>query len=120
MSIIDIVLDCDVEKLKECVTTCDVNEQDSSNGFTALHYCAQNGYIDKARILLENGASVCIKDDYGNTALFKAVFFSKGKTEIIQLLLDAGADPDAENNAGMSARRLADNIATFDVSEVFK
>lgn len=120
MSILEAAMQNDIEEIKKAVLEGNVDEQDEESGYTALHYSAQNGNIEITEFLLKNKASVSIKDNYGNTALFKAVFFSQGKTEIIKLLLDAGANADEENNAGMSPRELAESIATFDVTEVFK
>ena len=74
---------------------------------------------DIIQLLISNNAKIDIKDYYGNTPLFKAVFFSQGDTEIIKMLLSAGADPDLKNNAGVSPRQLAKTIASFDVSDVF-
>ncbi len=120
MSIFEAIIDEDLTELKEAISSGDINEQDEENGYTGLHYCAQNGNVEMTKMLLENGASVSIKDNYGNTALFKAVFYSKGKTDIIKLLLEAGANPDDENDSGMTPRKLAENIATFDVTEAFR
>lgn len=120
MDIIEAVIKDDMEELKRCMDGGNLNEQDAENGYTALHYCAQNGNAQMAKMLIEKGASVSMKDNYGNTALFKAVFYSQGKTDIIQMLLDAGADADAENDAGMSPRKVAENIADFDVTGVFR
>jgi ankyrin repeat protein len=120
MSILEAVINEDIDALEKALPSENIDEQDSESGFTALHYCAQYGNAEMAKILIDNGASVNLKDNYGNTALFKAVFFSQGKTEIIKMLLRAGANPDEENNSGMTPKKLAENIATFDVTEVFK
>jgi ankyrin repeat protein len=36
---------------------------------------------------------------------------------VIRLLLDAGADPDAANARGVTARMLAARIANYDVAQ---
>jgi ankyrin repeat protein len=120
MSILEAAISEDLEALKANLSSGNIDEQDEETGFTALHVCAQNGNAEMTKILLENGASVNIKDNYGNTALFKAVFFSNGKTEIIKMLIDSGSNPEDKNDAGMTPRRLAENMAAFDVTEVFK
>jgi ankyrin repeat protein len=45
----------------------DVNERDV-NGFTALHYAAENGCVENAKVLLENGADTSAKSISGKTA----------------------------------------------------
>lgn len=119
MKLYEIVLNNDIDEVKQVISDCDVNEQEEETGYTALHYCAQNRYIDIAKVLIDSGANVDIKDVYGNTPLFKAVFFSKGKTEMIQLLIEAGANPDTKNNSGVSPKELAESIGSFDVTECF-
>ena len=79
MNFIDIVINGNFEEVKSIINPSNINQQDENNGFTALHYCAQNGYLQIAQLLIDNGADVNIKDKYGNTALFKAVFFSQGR-----------------------------------------
>lgn len=49
----------------------DLNAQ-SSDGYTALHYAAINGFTDLARHLLERGADIGLKALFGNTALMLA------------------------------------------------
>ncbi|HTI10733.1 MAG TPA: ankyrin repeat domain-containing protein [Puia sp.] len=56
---------------------------------------------------LKNGADVNFRDKEGNTALFYAVK-KKYKIGLIGLLLQFGADPDIENQQGISPRKLAE------------
>ena len=119
MRMYEVVLDNNIEEVKKALSNCDVNEQEEATGFTALHYCAQNQYFDIAKLLIDNGATVDVKDNYGNTPLFKAVFFSEGKTEMIKLLLTAGANPNEKNDSDVSPKELAENIGSFDVTECF-
>ena len=119
MKLYEIVLNNDIDEVKQVLSDCDINEQEEGTGFTALHYCAQNQYVDIAKLLIDAGANVDVKDVYGNTPLFKAVFFSKGKMEMIKLLLEAGANPDVKNNSDVSPKELAESIGSFDVTECF-
>ena len=120
MDILDAVIQRDIEEVKTIISQNeDINKQDEESGFSALHYCAQFGLKDIIQLLISNNAKIDIKDYYGNTPLFKAVFFFFFYTEIIKMLLSAGADPDLKNNAGVSPRQLAKTIASFDVSDVF-
>lgn len=63
--------------------------------------------FEVAEWLLQNGADVNHPGGDGNTALFYAVK-RKYKPEQIQMLLRYGADPDQENNTGISPRKLAE------------
>jgi len=115
--IIEAVLAKDTALVKKLVKSgIDLNEQDKG-GWTALHFAAQNGDISIARILLENGAKVDIKEEYGNTALGKAVFNSRGKGDMIKLLLSYGADKNLKNNYGVSPYELAQKIANYPVAQ---
>ena len=97
----------------------DVNSK-SVEGWAPLHIAAQNFQKDAALSLLKAGADVDVKDDHGNTPLWKAVFESRGRGEIISLLVLHGADPDLKNNTGKSPRDLANSIANYDVKQFFK
>ena len=65
------------------------------------------------------GALVDVADEHGNTPLFRAVFESKGRGEMVKLLLSRGAGPDLCNAHGVSPRIVADTIANFDVKQFF-
>ena len=69
----------------------DVSARDN-DGWTPLHFATQNHSVDIAQLLLGAGASVDAEDVHGNTPLWRAVFESRGRGEIIGLLLRAGAD----------------------------
>ena len=73
--------------------------------------------LDVAKLLISGGALVDSADGHGNTPLFKAVFESRGRGEMIQLLLRQGADRNRVNKHGVSPRTLAATIANFDVKK---
>lgn len=64
------------------------------DGTTALHWAAQYGQIEIARLLLSHGANVQARDDEQSTALFAAVFKD---LNLARLLLEAGADIQTQN-----------------------
>lgn len=97
----------------------DVNLQDSL-GYSALHYAAQNYLIDAAQLLLKNKAIVDVQDIHGNTPLFRAVFHSRGRGEMVNLLLSSGADMNLKNNHGVSPIELANSIGNYNVSQFMK
>ena len=97
----------------------DINKQDN-NGWSALHFAAQKQSVIAVKTLLKCGANVELKDSYGNTPLFRAVFCSEGDGQIITLLLSHGANPDSENDHGVTPRSLASTIANYDNEKFFK
>lgn len=92
----------------------DINGKDH-NGDTPLHLAAQEYLPHLARLLLDAGADINAADHHGNTVLSDAVYYSMGRGDVIELLLDRGADPDLPNLHGVSARQLAETIANYDV-----
>jgi ankyrin repeat protein len=71
-------------------------------GWSALHFAVQNYDIDSVCLLIESGAKIDVKDSYGNTPLFRAIFSSKGRGEVIKILLKRGANPNSKNENGVS------------------
>lgn len=119
MNIIDAVIENNKELLLQEISDGNINAKEPDSGMSALHYCAQNYNIEFAKILLENGAETDITDAYGNTPLFKAVYFSEGRTEMINLLIESGADVNHKNTSDISPKQLAFNIDNFDVTSCF-
>lgn len=87
-----------------------VNHQDSDQRWTSLAFAARAGYSDVCRILLAAGSIVDSTDRFGNTPLWRATF--SHHNEIIDLLLEYGADPDLKNNHGISPRLLAEDTGS--------
>jgi ankyrin repeat protein len=92
----------------------DVDTRDRS-GFSALHFAAQDFNLDVVRALLDAGAEVDVEDSFGNTPLGRAVFNSKGRGEMIQLLLSRGADKTRKNRNGVSPLDLARSVSNYDL-----
>lgn len=91
------------------------------DGFTLLHFAAQQQYADVAAVLIDAGADLNARNRFGNTALWGALFnVRSGDGEVVRVLLDAGADPNAENNYGVSARGLASKVANYDLMRFFR
>lgn len=88
-------------------------------GFTALHFAAQQSQTEAVRELLEAGAPVDAQDRFGNTPLWRAVFDSRGEVATVELLLRAGADPNSVNSAGATPRDLASRMAAKEVAALF-
>ena len=71
----------------------DVNVQDT-DGLTPLHFAAENGQLQVAKLLIESGALVDAKYINGLTPLHRAALH--GHTEILKLLIENGATIDAK------------------------
>jgi ankyrin repeat protein len=92
-----------VQKLLDCGS--DTKFQDS-DGLTALHMAIEEDFIDIATLLVEHDPElVIVVDKYNWYPLLYAVSFST--PEMIELLLDNGADPNVQNSDGNSALHLA-------------
>jgi len=76
-----------------------------SRGFNSLHYSSSMGEIEKARLLIKNGASINIVDKSGNTPLHWACV--EGQTSIAQFLLEHGATSSMVNDLGISPLLIA-------------
>jgi ankyrin repeat protein len=113
--LIHAVIDNKIDIIKALIkNNANMNIQDSI-GYSALHYAAQNYYIDIAKLLLVNNATVDIQDVYGNTPLFRAVFNSHGKGEMIDLLISYGANKKLKNKYSVSPLDLANTIGNYDI-----
>ncbi|WP_019832920.1 ankyrin repeat domain-containing protein [Sphingomonas sp. PR090111-T3T-6A] len=82
-----------------------VDAGDSERGNTALMGISFKGYPAIARVLLAGGADVNARNAVGQTALMTAVLFNQA--EIIDLLVEAGADPAVADLNGNTVVTLA-------------
>ena len=83
----------------------DVNIRDG-RGRTPLHIAVENGYVDVAMFLVENGAEVNIVDANGNTPLI-LIIHKTGNTELTSRLLEKGAGVNTQNRTGETALMYA-------------
>jgi ankyrin repeat protein len=89
------------------------------HGFTPLHFSTQSNCLPVSEALLSAGAEVDAVDRNGNTPLSNAVFYSGGAGALITLLLRCGADPNLENNHGVSPIGLARTMANPELVRFF-
>jgi hypothetical protein len=82
-----------------------VNVKDDEFGETPLDNAALNGHIEIARLLLQNGAEVNVRNNYGNTPLHYAA--ENGHVDILHLLVENGANLEAQSNYGERALHYA-------------
>jgi uncharacterized protein len=88
-------------------------------GNSALHYAAQEHHLEMASLLIGCGARIDIQDLHGNTPLWRAVFNSRGRGELITMLLKAGGDRNHRNKYGKTPLDLARTIANYNVTQFF-
>jgi uncharacterized protein len=89
-------------------------------GWTPLHFAAQADSEVVTSLLLDAGAAVDAQDMHGNTPLARAVFSSKGRGAVIELLRSRGANPHLRNRQGVSPVGLARTIGNHEVARFFQ
>ena len=95
----------DIESIKQHIAYgTDLNSKGSSREETALIIASCQGHYEIVDLLVNNDVDLDIQNDEGVTAQFCAVFF--GQTDIVQLLKDAGADPNIIMNQDLTSMDL--------------
>ena len=90
----------------------DVNQADK-NKWTALHWSSFKGEYSKCFDLISRGADVNLPDEHGFSPLFVAA--RRGHLDIVQLLLESGADVHRRNYEGKTAINMAKEKKFFQV-----
>ncbi len=84
----------DMERIRSFISGGkDVNEE-YEYGKTALHYAAEKGRTDIAKLLISSGAHPDKRDNAGGTPFFDAVYYNH--VHFCSLLLEHGADVDGK------------------------
>jgi ankyrin repeat protein len=78
-----------------------LNLKDPFGGSSPLITAAVFGKTEEAKLLIEAGADLNIRNNDGSTALHSAAFFCR--PEIVKMLLAKGADKTIRNNYGSTA-----------------
>jgi ankyrin repeat protein len=99
------------------------------HGRTALHYACQQGRPESVRCLLENGASHASQDNKGHTPMHALAKFKRSRirkrfmaplptsrpVEIIEMLLNSGANMQAIDQDGMTPFEIAKSNSSIEV-----
>ena len=96
-----------------------INHQDR-NGWSALHFAVQEKRFEMVEYLLQHGASVHLRNVYGNTPLWHATFDSRGSYDLVRSLLSHKADPNSKNAANRSPLDLAVQIGNVDLATILR
>lgn len=89
----------------------DVNAKDGI-GCTPLHYAVRARHLESARVLLESGSEVNVTNLDGYSPLRWADHGRSKNLEMIELLLQHGADPDLSTDRLISTREYATAISS--------
>jgi ankyrin repeat protein len=79
------------------------------NDATLLHFAAEQGAVDSARLLLERNLRIDGVDNIGQTPLHIAAMI--GKAEMVRFLLEHGADMNVKDYSGKTPLDVADKGA---------
>ena len=93
----------------------------SADGFTALHYAAYFDGPEAARALIDRGAdveAVSTNEQFAPQArpLHSAV--AAGRGDVVEVLLHAGADPNARQHGGFTPLMAAERTGNLELAEV--
>jgi len=107
----------DIGKVKEVLSNNIkiIDEKDTENGYTPLHYAVEESKKDIVNELLKNRENANITDRKEMTPIYKAVMY--GNQELVRILAESGADPNIPNINGIYPIH---NAVTFGYLEIVK
>jgi len=91
---------------------------DPKDASTLLLIAAHHRDIESVEILLERGADINEKDEYGRTPLHHAATI--GNAEVIKILIDSGADTRAGDNDGDKPADYAEAKGRNDIASMLR
>jgi len=99
----------------------DVNVCEKQEKWTALHFAARDLKLERVKVLLTHGALIDPEDIFGNTPLWRCITsaFPGNKMEVINVLLENGANPNKKNKSGNSAKDIAILAAKTELVKLF-
>lgn len=112
-----IVLD-DISAVKTLIAAgADVNEKSPDN-FSPLHWAAEKGRTEIARLLIEKGANVNLQSESYGTPLMVASY--RGNKDMVRLLLEKGANPADTDAFGKTALNYAQEYQFAEIVRILK
>lgn len=81
-------------------------------------YAVEQNSVDMLKDIIKHGGNVTVQNSIGTTALHKAI--SEEKTQVVEFLINQGANIDIPDVHGWSPRELADHQAHQDILELFQ
>jgi ankyrin repeat protein len=110
------VKNCNVETARILLEAgADVNVQ-SQNGYTPLILATKQSKM--TQLLIEKGADVRMATKFGDTALHKAAYY--GQRDIIELLINNGADIEVQNNKNLTPKQVAEQAHNENVLDLLR
>ncbi|MFZ6861027.1 ankyrin repeat domain-containing protein [Undibacterium sp. Ji67W] len=104
-----------VEAVKKLIAAgAEVNQP----GWAAVHYAAASGNVETLSLLLEHAAYIDSESPNKTTPLMMALNF--GMYDTAKMLIDAGADINLKNDAGMTALDFANKSERNDLISLLK
>lgn len=94
----------------------DVNARDVFGNNTGLHWAASLGLAEMARLLIDNGADLDIRNEDGDTPLHWAA--GEGQKELVVILIAHGADTNARGKNGWTPLRLAEAQSQKEIARI--
>lgn len=89
----------DLDGIKQYLSEgADINELSPETNISALSWATMMGEMEAAKLLIEHGADLNVRQEDGGTPLHIAV--TLGRAEIAELLIKEGADVAAKNRGG--------------------
>lgn len=106
------IISDNLEALKQHIAAgSNLDEKEPMGGSTPLISASLFGKTAMAKLLIEAGADLNVKNNDGSTALHTAAFFCR--PEIVKMLLDKQADKTIKNKYGQTAyESVAGNFAS--------
>jgi ankyrin repeat protein len=94
----------------------DVNSRDVFGDNAGLHWAASLGLAEMARLLIDNGADVNVRNEEGYTPLHWAA--GEGQKELVVILIIHGADVNAHNKRGWTPLRWAEAQSQKEIARI--